>query len=163
MIRLKFDNLKAVSTNAIYKGMGKNRSKSKAYKYLEQVVKFEMLKNRLRIKKFFSLYDNKTHYVKVKVFNELSNLIISKSKEKERVGCVSLTCLDVDNSFKALIDASFAQIGINDAEICALEGYKFQSDDKCNNIYLELEIINREQSWQTLKAYLSKDTKHLKT
>lgn len=155
---LKFDNLKAVSTNSLYVGMGKRRSKSKVYKYLEQVVKFEMLKNRSKVLSFFSCYDNKTQYVKVKVFNELSDLIIKKSKEKERVGAVSLTCLDVDNSFKALIDSCFNQIGINDAEICALEGYKFQSDDNCNNIYLELEIINREQSWQTLKAYLNKNT-----
>lgn len=157
IIRIKLDNLKAVSTNSIYKGMGKRRKKTDEYKYLEQVVKFEMLKNRSNVLSLFSDFNKRTDCVKVKVYNELKNLVIEKSSDKDRVGCISLTCLDVDNSFKGLIDSVFKQIGINDAEICAIEGYKFQSEQNCNNIYIELEIINRGKLWQKLAKHLKAD------
>ena len=151
---LRLDNLKAVSTNSLYKGMGKRRRKTVAYKYLEQVVKFEVLKNQKAAKEFLSSFNGKKDCIRVKVYSELSNLIIRKSKDKDRVGHISMTSLDVDNSFKALIDSVFKQIGINDAEICAIEGYKFQSNHKSNNIFIELENINRDILWNHLKAHL---------
>ncbi len=135
--------------------MGKRRSKTVAYKYLESVCKLEIIKRRKDIQSFLKSFKPPNKAIKVIVYNELKDLVIEKNPDKDRINRISLTSLDVDNSLKAVIDSTFKQIGINDAEIIGVEGWKFPSLNKENNIYLEIVVIDREEAWQKIRESIT--------
>lgn len=152
------ENCKAVSVNGMYQGTGRRKRKTQKYKYLEQVARFECLKNNRKIKSFLKDFDPFTQSLEVTVINELSDLVVKKSQDKERIGRISETCLDTDNSLKSVIDSIFPFLGYNDCESIAVKGYKFQSEKNNNNIYVIIKILNTREEWQRLQTYLRLNT-----
>jgi Holliday junction resolvase RusA-like endonuclease len=129
-IKLRFENLKPVSTNAMYDGH------NKSYEYLKQEREIDkvMLKMRPTLKKFMDLYDEKKHVVYCHLVIECprDNLFVRSGGRK---GCINKRCLDIDNSIKTITDSIFYNIPLID-------------DSQVRNVGIE-DIISNDQFFYT--------------
>lgn len=128
-----FKNLKPVSANNIYKGMGKGRSKTKEYRYLEQFVKFSLLKHGRLVREFFGDTDSWTSPLKIEL-----NFYVPKTKLFTKKCEIAKRGGDLDNMQKAFIDAVFNHIGVDDALVCEIVAKKMASNDQEHHISLKM-------------------------
>lgn len=133
-MKLFFKNLKPVSTNCIYKGMGKNRSKVKEYKYMEQVCKFKLIKHGREIQSFCDGFDPGTGHLKVELV-----FYVPKTKLFTKKGDISKISGDLDNYQKSIIDSIFNCIDLDDAYIGEIVAKKRASNDSQYHISFKME------------------------
>lgn len=128
-----FKNLKPISTNNLYTGMGKRRSKTKEYKYMEQVVKFSILKQGSSVRQFIGEPGLWKAPLKIElVFYVPKTKLFTKKCE------ISKTSGDLDNMQKSLIDAVFNSIGLDDSLVCDIVAKKRASNDSEHHISLKM-------------------------
>jgi len=132
-MKIFFENLKPVSTNKIYVGMGRSRSKTKEYKYMEQVVKFKLLRHGGLVREFIGEPGQWTAPIKMEL-----TFYVPKTRLFTKKCAISKTSGDLDNFQKSFIDAVFNNLGIDDSLVCDIVAKKRASNNSEFHILLKM-------------------------